>query len=201
MRKRILAFMLVCGLAATLGWAQGRGGGGGAGAGQRGGGGRAGQMGAQGKGAMQTTQTRQQTRQQTRLQTQQRTQLQTCNHAAKQLRTQVRSMARTWERSGVNADNARQQMTQLQDQAKSMEQEHARLVESLSDVQKTAAQDRLHDMDQLRDRLQTHLRDMDGELNQSSPSGSKLSQSATAVEQTMKQWEEQYRKMQKEMKG
>ncbi len=180
--------------------AQGRGGGQSKGgtttAGQqgRGQGGNQGQMGSQ-KGQKGGAQDRKQV-QATDLQ---RDQLRTCTSSADRIRQQARDMANAASGAGFKAEQARQQRDQLREQIQTMQQEHNRLIQGLSQEQKAQLQERIRLIDQQYDRAHNQLQAMDQELGQANPSGKHISQQAREIERAMNEWQKQYRNMSSEM--
>jgi chromosome segregation ATPase len=71
----------------------------------------------------------------------------------------------------------------------------------LSNEQREALQNRIQNMDQLHERVNTHLQQVDAELNQDSPDAKLVRQRARDMEQSMKEWQKEYRKMQRETGG
>jgi chromosome segregation ATPase len=187
MKTRILSLLMAMAFSSAFLPAQGRGGGG-----QRGGqlgqgpdmgqGHQRGQMGAPaGRGP------------------QQRDRLRTCDQTAQQIRTQARQMARDARGSKFNANQARQQRDQLREQLQTMQREHEQLMSGLSTEQREALQNRIRNMDQLHEKVNIQLQQVDAQLNQDNPDGKLVRQHAREMEQSMKEWQKQYRKIQSEM--
>jgi chromosome segregation ATPase len=200
MKKTILSLVVALAFCATFLPAQGRGG-----SGQRGG--SQGQRTSIGQGQRQGGQmgtpagqvTRQQDRDRIQATSQQRDRLRTCDQTADQLRTQARQMARDARGTQFNADHARQQRDQIRERLQTMQQEHEQLMTGLSTEQKEALQNRIQNMNQIRERVNTQLQQVDAELNQGSPDAKLVRERAQDIEQSMKEWQKQYRKMQSDM--
>ena len=60
-------------------------------------------------------------------------------------------------------------------------------------------QNRIQNMDQIRERVNTQLQQVDAQLNQDNPDGRMVRQHARDMDQSMKEWQKEYRKMQTEM--
>jgi hypothetical protein len=80
-----------------------------------------------------------------------------------------------------------------------MQQEHEQLMSGLSTEQKQAMENRVQNMDRIRERVNTQFRQMDAQLNQDSPDAKLVHKQARDMEKSMKEWQNQYHKMQKEM--
>lgn len=162
-------------------------GGGGAGGGgqarqtQRGGG-----MG-QGAGLGTLDQTRQMQRD--RLHTQatsaQRDQYRTCDQNLDQLRTRSRDLSRTASLTAFDPAKVSQQRAQIEEQFRAMDQSRNQLFQSLNQEQQDAIQARVRNLDRLRDRIQTRLTAMDGELAHSSPNRDVLAKQTRLTEREM----------------
>ncbi|HLI30221.1 MAG TPA: hypothetical protein VKV79_03855 [Terriglobia bacterium] len=193
MHRKMLPFISLCAvLVAPLLMAQGRGGAGG----QRGG-----QSGAGRQSGSQTRQgiaTRSQVRQHIQATNQERDQLRTCIAIADRIQTQARAMARNGGKS-FNAGTARQQRDRLRQQVQAMEQKHERLMQGLNADQKSALQDQIRNMDRDRERIHTHLAQMDRYLGEAQPNGKQVAEQARESERAMNEWRAQYQKMASEM--
>ena len=138
-------------------------------------------------------------RDQIRATDQQRDQLRTCDQASAQLRTRARDMAKSASGPNFNADQARQQRDQIREQLQTMQQDHERLMNGLSAEQKETLQNRIQNMDQLRERVNTRLQQVDAELDQEVPNSKMVRDHARDMEKATKEWQKQYRKMQGEL--
>lgn len=195
MRSRIIAFAAVLALAAPLSFAQGRGQGGGAQKGQGAGQAQGQQKGRggpeMGKGKMD--------RDRIRATDQQRDQLRTCDQAMDRVRQRARDMAKMGTGAKFNAEQARQQHSQLRNELRAMEQEHERLMNGLSEGQKKAMEERHRNMEQIHSRIENRMQEMNQNLGQSTPDGKHFTERARALEQDMKLFQKQHRAMQNEM--
>jgi len=199
MKREFLALAAIVSLTASPVLYAQRGGGGG---GQRGGGG-----GMQGQGPTTTGQqrgaqqgqggaqmgTRDQQRQRIHATDQQQDQYRTSTQAADRVRTQARDMAKAAKGGGVNNEEFRQQHTQLRNEIQTMQQEHDRFAQGLSEDQRASLQDRIRRMDQARDRVHTQSQQMDQEMTQANPDGKRVATQAREMEKAMNEWQKQYR--------
>lgn len=201
MRRKSLVFLAAFVLAVPLACAQGKGGGGQGrpqGQGQGQGQGQAqGQQGQQGRGSEMGKGTMQRDR--IRATNQQRNQIKTCDQSMDRVRTRARDMAQAAGGKNFNADQARQQRSQLRNEVQTMEQEHARLIQDLSAEQREAFQDQIRSMDQNRERIHTRLQEMEQELAGAGPNGKRVAEQARAIEREMKEWQKTNRKMASDM--
>lgn len=201
MKRGFLALAAIVSLAASPVLYAQRGGGGG---GQRGGagggqgqrptttgrpqGGQQGQVGAQ-------TGTRDQQRQRIHATDQQGNQYRTSTQAADRVRTQARDMAKAAKGGGVKNEEFRQQHAQLRNDIQTMQQDHDRFAQGLSEEQRAAVQDRIRRMDQARDRLHTQSQQMDQEMSRANPDAQHIATQAREMEKAMKEWQKQYRSL------
>ncbi len=123
--------------------------------------------------------------------TQQRDQMRTCDKLADNIRKQARKMSQT-STGSFNADQAVRQQNQIRDQVRTMEQEHERLMNGLDPTQQQAWQEQIRNMDQLRQRANSQLQQMEGELK-GNPDAKRVTERARELEQTMNNWRNQYR--------
>ena len=147
--------------------------------------------GQQGQTGVQTG-TRDQQRQRIHATDQQRDQYRTSTQAADRVRTQARDMAKAAKGGGVNNEEFRQQHAQLRNEIQTMQQEHDRFAQGLSEEQRAAVQDRLRKMDQARDRVRTQSQQMDQEMSQANPDTQRMAAQAREMEKAMKEWQKQY---------
>lgn len=151
-------------------------------------GGQQGQVGAQ-------TGTRDQQRQRIHATDQQQDQYRTSTQAADRVRTQARDMAKAAKSGGANNEQFRQQHAQLRNDIQTMQQEHDRFAQGLSEEQRVAVQDRIRRMDQARDRIHTQSQQMDQEMSQANPDAQRIATRAREMEKAMKEWQKQYRSL------
>jgi len=126
-----------------------------------------------------------------RASTRQRDQIRTCDQQADKIRKQMRKMAQTPSQK-FNADQARQQWNQLQQQIRAMEQEHERLMNGLDANQQQAWQEEIRNMNRLREQLRTAMQQMNSELGSSNPDPAGVAERAREMEQFMQEWRKQY---------
>ena len=126
---------------------------------------------------------------------QQRDQYRTCDQSMDRIRTRARDMAKASSSPGFNADQARQNRDQLRNELRVMEQEHERLMQGLNGEQKEAIAEHHRNMEQIHQRINTRLQEMDQELAQATPNGQRAAEQARAIEREMKQWQKQHREM------
>lgn len=172
----ILAFLFIC---AMLAYPQGRGKAQGQppGKGQR-------RDGAQtGQGEMD--------RDRMRATSQQQDRIRACDKLADGVRNQARKMGRISE-GKFNADQARKQRDRLQEQVRTMEREHERLVQGLDATQNQAWQERIRNMNRLREQFNNHLQQMNQELNTANPDAKRIAERAREMDRTMTEWRKQY---------
>jgi DNA repair exonuclease SbcCD ATPase subunit len=192
MRKTILALAAIVSLAVSPTLYAQRGGGGGmqgqrpTATGQQ----RSGQRGEMGR----QTGTRDQERQRIHATDQQRDQYRTCTQSADRVRTQACDMAQA-AKGGVNNEKFRQQHAQLRSEVQTMQQEHDRFMQGLSEEQRAALHDRIRKMDRVRDRVNTRLQEMDQELSQANPDTKRVARRAREVEKATNEWQKQYRNL------
>jgi hypothetical protein len=196
-KKRVLLLALVA-FASTGVYAQARGGAqGGSSRGQGQGQGqqtpRTGRQSGQGAGAQDRGAQRDQARAQTT--DQQRDQYRTCDQSMDRARTMARDMAQDSGGKGFNADRARQQRDQLREQFQTMEQEHQRLLQGLTADQGQFVQQRTGTMEQIQERINTRLQEMNQELEMAAPDGKRVAEQARTIEREMKAWQDQHRAM------
>jgi chromosome segregation ATPase len=169
---------------------------------QAGGSPRSGQMQGQGPHGRdaatgQATQTQERDRIQATVQ--QRDQVRSCDQSADQVRTRAGRIAKRAQGNGFNADAVRQERNRLQEQVTTMQQEQERLMAGLNDEQRSALQQRTHNMSRLQEHLRTQLRALDAELGKADPDGKQVARQAREMESTAKELREQYRAIQSQM--
>lgn len=94
-----------------------------------------------------------------------------------------------------NADQARQQRDQIRDQVRTMDQQNQRLMQGLDTQQRAAIEQRTRSMNQLQERINSRLQNMDQELAKTSPDRKRIAEEARNVEREMQQYRQQYRDM------
>lgn len=186
-------------LAATSAEAKGRGGSNGAGNGgaagstfQKGAGGPQGQQ-AGGRGAGTASQDR--SHQRLHVPDPQRGQYQDCTAAGDRMRQQGRELSKAAGGSGWSAAEARRQQDQVRQHAEAAFRQHDRLMGGLGASARGALQDRTRTLDRDRDRIQTHLRALDGQLASPNPDQGNLRAEARKLNQAMKAWQKHYRQL------
>lgn len=190
MKKAMMAIALLFAIAPVLAAAQGRPGG----QGQRQSRPRAQQ--GRSTGSAQGQMDRDRIRQQlhTHATTQQRDQFRTCTKDMNQLRTRSRDMVRATGK-GFNVGNARQQRDRFQEQFQAMQQQHERMMNGLDPAQRSAMQNRIRNMDQIRSQVQTRLQEINQELGADSPNRQRVQEQARFIEREMQRWQKEYRAM------
>ena len=186
MKKHLILISIFL-LAAVSAFPQGRGGGGSRGQG--------------GQQAQPRTQQRQQEavqpgqgnteRKRIQIHSEQRRQIQECRKAADDIRKQARKMAQT-SGNKFSAEEARQQRNQIRNQLQTMQAEHERLMQGLDSGQQQALRERIQNMSQLQQQMNTQLRQINSELEPANPDPKKVSEQARNMEQTMDRWRKEY---------
>jgi len=122
---------------------------------------------------------------------QQRKQIQSCNKIADGIRKQAREMAQAKE-GNFKAAKAIQQQSQIRNQLKNMEQEHAQLMNGLDPAQNQAWQEEIRNMNQFRQRLNEQMKHVDDELGSPNPDAKRVAERAREMEQIMNNWRKEY---------
>ncbi|MGE0101000.1 MAG: hypothetical protein AB7H86_01030 [Blastocatellales bacterium] len=125
---------------------------------------------------------------------QQRDQLQTCTTAADRLRDQTREMAKL-AGGGFRMEDGLKLRDQLRDQLRTMDREHERLMQGLSQEQKMIWRERIRTMDQERTRVQDRFREMNQEFGKPNPDPAMIRKQAQEMERAVNEWRKQYREM------
>lgn len=125
----------------------------------------------------------------------QQQQYNTATRSASQARMQAKEMRKSAHGNGLSQDQARAQHARLQEQVRSMQQEHARMMQGLSGEQQSAVKQRTREMDRIQERLNTRLQSMNGELQKPSPDGKRLAEHARAMENDINRWQQQSQTM------
>jgi hypothetical protein len=121
----------------------------------------------------------------------QRDQIRSCDKLADGIRKQARKMAQASGRK-FNIGEANRQRHQIQEQFRVMEQEHEQLMNGLDATQRQAWQEHIRNANQLRQQVNTHLQQMDTEMNSANPDSKRIAEYARVIEQTMNDWRKQY---------
>lgn len=130
---------------------------------------------------------------------QQRDQLRDCTQTAARIRQQARDMEQLTRSKTFDAARARQQRDQMREQFRTMEQEHQRLINSMSQDQRNTLHNRLKEMDQIRQRVNSQFGQLDMELALTGPSAKEVRSRAEKISKEMNRWKSQYRAMESEM--
>ena len=85
-----------------------------------------------------------------------------------------------------------EQQARLQNQVRTLEQRHNRLMESLNTQQQSRMQNSIHEMEQTRSRIQTQMQEMSRTTRQPNLNREQVTQQARKMEQSMIQWQDQY---------
>jgi predicted transcriptional regulator len=191
--KKHLIFLSIFILAAVAGYSQRGGGGSRAHQGQTGQ--RQGQQGSWGQQGQQQRGTRgnagDSERQRARINSQQKKQLGECSNAADGVRKQAQKMSRT-SGNQFNATESRQQFNQMQEQVRTMEQQHKRLMEGLDGAQQSGYQKQVKNMDRLHTQLNNQMQQMNSELAPANPDPLKVREQARLMERTMNELKQEY---------
>ena len=205
LKKSLIQFSLLA-LLLPVAFPQGRGGGQGQGSGMGQGQGQGSGMGqgqgsGQGKGQGQVgTQAGNTERDQKRIHatTQQRNQIQTCDKTADGLRKQARTMSQAGGKK-FNAGEANKQQSQIREGLRTMEQEHERLVKGLDPSQQQAWQERIRNMNQSRQQINSQMQQMDAELASPNPDAKRVAERAQEMERIMNNWRKEYKALSSEV--
>ena len=125
----------------------------------------------------------------------QKQQYSTARTSSGQARNMAKTMRQTAKRDSFNPDQAREQHGQLQEQVRTMQQDHARLMQGMTTEQANALRTRTEEMNRLQERLNNNLRSMHTELQQPSPDRNRVAEYARAMEQDTARWQKEHRNM------
>jgi hypothetical protein len=131
------------------------------------------------------------TRERIRTTRQQQDQIRSCDKLADGIRKQAREMART-SAGKFKADEARKQRDGLREQVRTMEREHERLIQGLEADQHQAWQERIRNVNRLREQVNSQLEQMDGDLNAAEPDAKRISERAREMERIVSEWRKHY---------
>ncbi len=126
----------------------------------------------------------------------QRDQLRTCDRSADAVRDQARQMGKYGQGAAFNADKARQDRDRLQEQVRTMQQEHERLMQGMNPGQQQALESHIRNLNRLQERLNTRMQNLNGELGKADPDAKRVAEQAREMERVSKEWKEQYRSIQ-----
>lgn len=87
----------------------------------------------------------------------------------------------------------------MRNEIRTMQQEHDRFMQRLSDDERAAMQDRVRKMDQARDRVNLSIQAMNEGFKQVNPDQQHIAKQARKIEKAMKEWQKQYHKMGSDM--
>ncbi len=104
-------------------------------------------------------------------------------------------MSRTASKSSFNADEVRQQHQRVQEQVRTLAQNHEQLMQGLSQEQKDAVQQRNQSLLQTHERIQNRLQEMDQELANPQPNAKRVAEQARATEREMNAYQKEFRAM------
>lgn len=130
-------------------------------------------------------------RQQTRIDSRQREQIKECSSSADNVRKQARDMAKNSEKQ-FKAGETRENFSRMQEQIKTMEQQHTRLMQGMGPEQQEAFKGQIQNMNQLQSRLENQVRQMNETLGEANPDGARVSTRAREIEKTMNEYKQQY---------
>lgn len=123
---------------------------------------------------------------------QQRDQIHSCNKLADGIQKQARKMAQA-AGNQFSVDEIGQQQNQIQNQIRTMEQEHEQLVNGLNSTQNQAWREQINNMNQYRQQLNLQLKQMDTELKSANPDSKQIQERAKEMEKVMNNWRKEYR--------
>lgn len=129
---------------------------------------------------------------------QQQDQLQACTTSADRLRDRVRDMAKL-AGGGFRMEEGLRLRDQLRDQLRTMDREHERLMQGLSQDQRMIWREQIRTMDQERSRIQERFREMNSEFDKPNPDPALIRKQAQEMERAVNEWRKQYREMNSDM--
>ena len=130
-------------------------------------------------------------RRQIHINSQQRKQIKECTGSADGIRKQARDMAKN---SGKQLKNGemKQNFSRMQEQVRTMEQQHTQLMQGLGAEQQEAFKQQIQNMNQLRTRLQNQVQQMNETLGEPNPEAEQVTTRAREIEKTMNEYKKEY---------
>jgi chromosome segregation ATPase len=83
----------------------------------------------------------------------------------------------------------------LRNEIETLQQEHDRFMQGLSEEQRAALQERIRKMDQACDRIHTQSQQTDQEMSQANPEAQRIGAQAREMEKVANDWRKQYRSL------
>lgn len=118
-----------------------------------------------------------------------------------QTRDRLRTMQHDYDGSGFNAAQGQEHHMRIREQFRIMEQEHNQFMNGLDNEQQNRWRNRIMTMNQQRDRIQNRLQLMEEEMNKGQFDRIRQRNWVREIEKSMKEWREQYHKVQHEGVG
>jgi len=125
---------------------------------------------------------------------QQREHYRACTQTADRILQTAHEMART-QGSRFRTEDARRQRDQIRTELQKMEQEHDQLMLLLSEQQKALARTQGSVMEQSREHVRTHMKELDQQFEGNTVHHVRVTESARELERAMKEWQKHHRQM------
>lgn len=122
---------------------------------------------------------------------QQQNQLRSCMDSGMRAYKQVQSMGQMAAGSGFNTEQARQLRDQLRNEVRTMQQEHSRFRQTLSEDQREEIAIPLQKISRAEERMNIRLQAMDQELVKANPQADYVAEQAWEMDRAMQEWQEQ----------
>lgn len=110
-------------------------------------------------------------------------------------------MTREYENTNFGMNEGRQNHERIRNQFQNMEQEHERFRMGLNDQQRMRFEHRFNHMNEYREQINNRLRLMEQEMNEGQFDRIRQRNWVREMEKALDKWQEQYRKMEKELNG
>lgn len=118
-----------------------------------------------------------------------------------QTRDRIHLMLRDYDNSGFTNAQGQEHHMRIREQFRNMEQEHQQFMNGMDNDQKNRWQNRIMKMEQQRERIQNRLQLMEQEMNSGQFDRIRQRNWVREIEKAMKEWREQYHKVQHEGVG
>lgn len=118
-----------------------------------------------------------------------------------QTRDRVKLMVRDYDGAAFTAAQGKENHMRIREQVRNMEQEHQRFMNGLDPKQKQRWEKRIMNMEQRRERIENRLQLMEEEMNKGQFDRIRQRTWAHEIEKAIKEWREQYHKMEHEGAG
>lgn len=118
-----------------------------------------------------------------------------------QTRDRIHTMLRDYDKSGFTSAQGQEHHMRIREQFRNMEQEHKQFMNGLDNEQKNRWQNRIMTMEQQRERIENRLQLMEQQMNNGQFDRIRQRNWVREIEKAMKEWREQYHKVQHEGVG